>query len=250
MNPSDESLPPIRKTPGVSNLAGKLIVLLAFLGLAVFGYLRFGNDLTLENLANQESALRDYRDRSPVIVIGLALGIYVAVTGLSLPGATALTLAFGWFFGFWQGLLLVSFASTAGATLAFLFSRFLLRDTIQAKFGDRLRKFNEALKREGSFYLFTLRLIPVVPFFIINLVMGLTPIRTWTFWWVSQVGMLAGTVVFVYAGSTVPNLPTLAKQGVKGILSPQLLVALVILGLFPITVKKIMSKIRSRQQLV
>ena len=120
-----------------------------------------------------------------------------------------MTLVVAWYFGFWKGLVLVSFASTCGATLAFLLSRYLLRDIIQSKFGERLKTFNESLDREGAFYLFTLRLIPAVPFFVINVVMGLTRIRTTTFWWISQVGMLAGTCVYVYAGSNIPSLSQL-----------------------------------------
>jgi uncharacterized membrane protein YdjX (TVP38/TMEM64 family) len=154
-----------------------------------------------------------------------------------------LTLLFGWYFGFWRGLVLVSFASTAGATVAFFLSRYFFRDTIQKRFGDRLTAFNKALEREGAFYLFTLRLIPAIPFFVINVVMGLTPIRPRTYWWVSQVGMLPGTAVFVYAGSTVPNLTTLAEKGVGGILSPQLIVAFVLLGIFPLIVKKVMQRL-------
>ncbi|MBT5925704.1 MAG: TVP38/TMEM64 family protein, partial [Verrucomicrobia bacterium] len=149
-----------------------------------------------------------------------------------------------------KGLLLVSFASTAGASMAFLLSRFFLNDLIQFKFGDRLDKFNEALKKEGAFYLFTLRLIPAVPFFVINLVMGLTPIPTRTFWWVSQLGMLPGTAVFVYAGSQFPSLSILAEKGGSGILTPQLVLAFILLGVFPIAVKKLMGRFKSKRDLV
>ena len=176
------------------------------------------------------------------LALGGAFGIYTLVTGFSLPGAAIMTLALGWFFGFGRAFVLVSFASTAGATLAFLISRFLLREWVQTRFRDRLTGFNDALQREGAFYLFTLRLIPVVPFFVINLVMGLTPLPVRTFWWVSQVGMLPGTAVFVYAGSQFPSLQMLAEKGAKGILSPQLILAFVILGLFPLVVKKVMNR--------
>lgn len=226
----------------------KLIVFLLVAAAAAVGYWKFGDALTLDNLASKETALRDAKATTPLLVFGIGFLIYVLVTGLSLPGAAVLTLASGWFFGLWQGTLLVSFASTTGATLAFLFSRYLFRDTIQRRFGDRLEKFNAALEKEGPFYLFTLRLIPVVPFFVINLVMGLTPIRTWSFWWVSQVGMLAGTVVYVYAGASVPSLEEMAERGMSGVLSPQVIIAFVILGLFPITVKKIMARVRSRRE--
>jgi len=226
----------------------KIIVFLLVVAAAVIGYWQFGDALTLDNLASKETALREAKANAPLLVFGIGFLIYVLVTGLSLPGAAVLTIASGWFFGLWQGTLLVSFASTTGATLAFLFSRYLFRDTIQRRFGDRLEKFNTALEKEGPFYLFTLRLIPAVPFFVLNLVMGLTPIRTWTYWWVSQIGMLAGPIVFVYAGASVPSLAVLAERGMGGILSPQLIIAFIILGIFPITVKKIMAKVRSRRE--
>jgi len=136
---------------------------------------------------------------------------------------------------------LVSFASTAGATVAFLLSRYLFRDALQSRFGDRLAGFNAALESEGAFYLFTLRLIPAVPFFVINVVMGLTPLKTRTFWWVSQLGMLPGTVVYVSAGASVPSLQVLAERGVGGVLSPQLFAAFIALGLFPLIVKSVMK---------
>jgi uncharacterized membrane protein YdjX (TVP38/TMEM64 family) len=139
----------------------------------------------------------------------------------------------------------VSFASTLGATLAFLLSRYLLRDTVQAQFGERLAKFNAMLEREGAFYLFTLRLIPAVPFFAINVVMGLTPIRATTFWWVSQLGMLPASAVYVYAGDQVPTLAELAKRGVGSVLNARTIIALALLGVFPLVVKKAMGYWRS-----
>ncbi len=222
----------------------KLVVLGLFVGAAGAAYYFFGDALTLESLAEKEAAVRDYQKDSALVVYGAAFLIYVAVTGLSIPGAAPLTLVFGWFFGFWRSLVLVSFASTTGATIAFLLSRYLLRDSIQNRFGERLAAFNRALDREGAFYLFTLRLIPAVPFFVINVVMGLTRIRALTFWWVSQVGMLAGTAVFVYAGSSVPDSATLAEQGVGGILTTNVILAFVVLGLFPLVVKKVFERFR------
>ena len=222
----------------------KFVVLALFVAAVVIGYVKFGDSLSLGGLAAKEAAVRDYQESHPVLVYGAAFLLYVTVTGLSLPGAAPLTLLFGWFFGFWRGLILVSFASTTGATLAFLLSRYLLRDWIQGRFGDRLATFNRALEREGPFYLFTLRLIPAVPFFVINVVMGLTPIATRTFWWVSQVGMIAGTCVYVYAGASVPDLDTLADQGASGILTPKVITAFVILGIFPLVVKKIFARLR------
>lgn len=242
--------PPKSTSSSSGSLLKKIIIFLLVLAAAVIGYVQFGDALTLENLAAREGELREAKVDAPRLVFGIGFLIYVVVTGLSLPGAAVLTLAAGWFFGVWQGTLLVSFASTTGATLAFLFSRYLFRDAIQKRFGDRLENFNAALEKEGPFYLFTLRLIPVVPFFVINLVMGLTPIRTWTYWWVSQVGMLAGTAVYVYAGASVPSLGELAERGLGGILSPRVIIAFVILGLFPITVKKIMARVRSQRETV
>ena len=214
---------------------------------AVVLYMQFSDALSLENLAQQEAQLRDFQSRSPWLVYAVSLLIYITITGLSLPGAAPLTMLFGWYFGVLQGVLLVSFASTTGATLAFLLSRFLFRNSVQNRFGDRLDAFNRALEREGPFYLFSLRLIPAVPFFVINAVMGLTPIRIWTFWWVSQLGMLAGTLVYVYAGSTVPDLATLADQGINAVFSArqltQILVAFVLLGLFPLISRWIIKRV-------
>ena len=205
---------------------------------------QYGGALSLPSIASKEEALRTLKQSSPLAVTLTALGIYVAATGLSLPGAAALSLVYGWFFGFGPGLVIVSIASTAGATLAFLFSRFLLRDWVEARFGERLRGFNEALEREGAFYLFPLRLIPAIPFVVINLVMGLTPMRSGTFWWVSQVGMLPGTAVFVYAGSQFPSLAQLVEKGARGILTPKLIGAFVLLGVFPLIAKKALAAFR------
>ncbi|MEM9366881.1 MAG: TVP38/TMEM64 family protein [Planctomycetota bacterium] len=223
----------------------KMAVLLGVLAMAGIVITQFGDLLTLEALAQRESQLSDFQASQPWLVYGVAFLVYVAVTGLSLPGAAVLTLVYGWYFGFRDGLFLVSFASTAGATLAFLLSRFLFRDTIQQRFGERLTSFNASLEREGPFFLFTLRLIPAVPFFVINAVMGLTPIKVRTFWWVSQVGMLAGTAVYIYAGSSVPNLQTLAADGINAVFSAeqlfQIFIAFAVLGAFPLLVRGAMK---------
>ncbi len=203
--------------------------------------------LTLENLTSRQAELQELRDTHPLAVYGGAFLIYVLVTGLSLPGATVMTLTLGWFFGFWRASVLVSFASTAGATVAFLLSRYLFRAAIEDRFGARLSAFDDNLRREGAYYLFTLRLIPMVPFFVINVVLGLTPIRVWTFWWVSQLGMLPGTLLYVFTGASVPDLKTLAAQGVTGILSPSMLIALALLGLFPLVVRKVVHAIRGQR---
>ncbi|QDV86796.1 TVP38/TMEM64 family protein [Planctomycetes bacterium TBK1r] len=225
--------------------------LIAFAILAVVilsvGFL-YRDVISLATLAQRESQLRAFQDQHPVAVYAIAFGVYVAVTGLSLPGAAALTLVYGWYFGFARALVLVSFASTAGATTAFLSSRYLLRDAVQSRYGESMKTFQKRLTEEGAFYLFTLRLIPAVPFFVINLVMGLTPIRVRTFWWVSQLGMLAGTAVYVYAGSRVPNLSVLAEAGVSAVIAPsqllQLTVAFALLGIFPLAVRKILAAFR------
>ncbi len=218
----------------------KPLVLGGVVVLIAVGYQFAGSELSLDRLAAREAQFKQLLGTNAPVVYVAAFVAYVAVTGLSLPGAAMMTLTFGWLFGMRDGVLLVSFASTIGATLAFLLSRYLFRDAMQRKFGDRLHRFNEALDRDGAFYLFTLRLIPAVPFFVINVVMGLTPIRVRTFWWVSQIGMLAGTCVYVYAGSSVPDLRTLAERGAAGILTPRLIVAFVLLGLFPLFVKLVM----------
>lgn len=226
----------------------KVTVFLVVAVAAGVAYWKFGDALSLEYLADQESRLREAKSHAPLLAFGVGFAIYVAVTGLSLPGAAALTMVAGWFFGLWEGTLLVSFASVSGATLSFLLSRYLFRNAVQNRFGDKLERFNKALKMEGAFYLFTLRLIPVVPFFALNLVMGLTPIRTWTYWWVSQLGMLPGTLVYVYAGASVPSLQELSGRGLDSVLTPQLITAFVILGLFPISVKKVMAHVRSKRE--
>lgn len=240
----DEANADTRQISSFGKTAIRLVVLLAVASAIFFAYRNYSDVLSLDNLASKETELRQYQLDKPALVLGLAFLVYVAVTGLSLPGATVLTLVFGWYFGFLRGVVLVSFASTAGATLAFLLSRYLLRDAVQNKFGDKLASFNKSLEREGAFYLFTLRLIPAVPFFIINVVMGLTPLKTSTYWWVSQLGMLPGTAVYVYAGSQFPNLQTLAVEGAGGILTPQLIIAFVLLGLFPLIMKKIMGRLK------
>jgi uncharacterized membrane protein YdjX (TVP38/TMEM64 family) len=208
----------------------------------------FREQLSLASLAARESQLRELLDERPALVYGVAFGVYVAVTGLSLPGAAPLTLVCGWFFGLVRGTLLVSFASTAGATVAMLLSRTLFRDAVQRRFGQRLAWFNEQFDRDGAFFLFSLRLVPIVPFFVINALMGLTRIGVATFWWVSQLGMLAGTVVYVYAGSTVPDLATLADKGIGAVFSGEFLVRLTIafalLGLLPLVSKKVIERLK------
>ena len=218
-----------------------LLAALAALVLTYFG-LDLGRFLSLDYFKSQQAAIEAWRAAQPLKAALAFFVAYVAVTGLSLPGAAVMTLVGGAVFGLFWGLLLVSFASSLGATLAFLVSRFLLRDWVQRRFGDRLRAINAGVEKEGGFYLFTLRLVPVFPFFVINLLMGLTPIRTWTFYWVSQIGMLAGTLVYVNAGTQLAKIDSPA-----GILSPALLGSFVLLGLFPLIAKKIVDTLAARK---
>jgi uncharacterized membrane protein YdjX (TVP38/TMEM64 family) len=195
--------------------------------------------LTLEALKSKQAAMLAYYQANPTVTIAIYMLVYIATTALSLPGATILTLAGGGIFGLGMGTLVVSFASSIGASLAFLAARFLFRDAVKAKFGERLAAINEGMDKEGAFYLFTLRLVPAFPFFMINLLMGLTTIKLSTFYWVSQVGMLAGTLVYVNAGTQLAKLDSLS-----GILSPLLVGSFVLLGLFPLLAKKVIELVR------
>jgi pyruvate/2-oxoglutarate dehydrogenase complex dihydrolipoamide dehydrogenase (E3) component/uncharacterized membrane protein YdjX (TVP38/TMEM64 family) len=221
-----------------------LLLILLLLLIAGFFYFDLGRFLSFEYLKSQRDQLIVWRQAQPVIATLLVFLTYVAVTALSLPGAAVMTLAIGAVFGLLWGLVLVSFASTIGATLAFLIARFLLRDFVQERYRERLKAINQGIEKDGAFYLFTLRLVPVFPFFIINLVMGLTPIRTTTFYWVSQVGMLAGTLVYVNAGTQLATLESTA-----GILSPGLLGSFILLGLFPLLAKYLLEYLKRRRAL-
>ncbi|WP_455207997.1 FAD-dependent oxidoreductase [Kaarinaea lacus] len=203
-----------------------------------------GQYLTLDYLKSQQYEFIKFYQKNQLLTIGVYFGIYIAVTALSLPGAAIMTLAGGAIFGIAMGTLIVSFASTIGATLAFLFSRFLLRNYVQNKFQDKLVSINDGIRKDGAFYLFTLRLIPIFPFFIINLVMGVTPLRTLQFFVVSQIGMLPGTIVYINAGSQIAAIDSLS-----GILSPGLLLSFALLGIFPLLAKKIVELLKVRKYL-
>lgn len=222
----------------------KKIILLIVIAALVVGFFYFDLNLllTLDGLKNGLSTFEELKSEQPLLIGGAFLLFYVFVAALSLPGAAVMTLAAGALFGLVWGTVIVSFASSIGATLAFLVSRFLLNHSVQKRFGDRLKPINEGIKKEGAFYLFTLRLVPVFPFFLINLLMGLTPIRVATFYWVSQVGMLLGTVIYVNAGTQLAQL-----DGLSGILSPSLLLSFVLLGLFPWIAKMVMNFIKARR---
>ena len=209
--------------------------------IALFFVFELHQVLTLENFQIHRATVVDYYQQHTVLTILLFAVLYIAVTGLSLPGAAILTIVAGAIFDLVVGVVLVSFASTIGASIAFLLSRYLFRDLVQRRFESALRPINEGVEREGAFYLFALRLVPAFPFFAINVAMGLSPIRLWSFYWVSQVGMLAGTIVYVNAGSQVGQL-----QSLSGILSPMLIGSFVLLGLFPLIAKKILDVIKKR----
>ncbi|NDY42831.1 TVP38/TMEM64 family protein [Dissulfurirhabdus thermomarina] len=198
--------------------------------------------LTLEALKAAHGGLVALRRAHPLLVAGGYALTYVLVTALSLPGAAVMTLAGGAVFGLAVGTVIVSFASSIGATLAFLASRFLLGEWVQERYGDRLRAVNEGIEREGAFYLFTLRLVPVFPFFVINLVMGLTRMPVWTYYWVSQVGMLPATIVYVNAGRELARIDSPA-----GILSPGLLASFALLGLLPLLSRRAVAFWRARR---
>jgi uncharacterized membrane protein YdjX (TVP38/TMEM64 family) len=218
----------------------KAILVLVLLGASV-AYFVFdlGQILSLENFKASQADIVAAKDANPVLYISGFFILYVAVTGLSIPGAAIMSLIAGALFGVLMGTIIVSFASTMGATLAFLSARFVLRDWVQGKFGERLRAIDDGLEKDGAFYLFTLRLIPVFPFFVINLLMGLTRIKTRTFFWVSQLGMLPATIVFVNAGTQISRIESTA-----GLLSPTLIASFVALALFPWAAKAIVAVVK------
>ena len=219
-------------------LVGILIAAAVVVFLAAGGQQYFSFD----NLKAQHASLQSWRATHPWQAAAAFFAAYVAITGLSVPGATLLTLAAGALFGLLWGTVLVSFASSIGATIAFLISRFVLRDWVQQRFAAHLKTINQGVEKDGALYLFTLRLIPAVPFFVINLAMGLTPMRTWTFYWVSQAGMLAATLVYVNAGTQLASI-----DSPRGILSWQLIGALLLLGIFPLLAKKIVDGVKARR---
>ena len=217
-------------------LLGAIVLLVA-----LFFVFDLGRYLNLEYFQEQRTAVVGLYQENTLLFIVAFMAIYIAMAALSLPGATIMTLAAGAVFGLAVGLVLVSFASTIGATLACLLARYLFRDAVQSRFGKYLGRINEGVEKDGAFYLFAMRLVPAIPFFVINLVMALTPIRLWTFYWVSQIGMLAGTAVYVNAGKEIGQLESLA-----GILSPTLVISFVLLGVFPFIAKKALNLVSKR----
>ena len=227
-----EALKPIANR---SNLVSKILLLIVIVvGIGAFYLLDGAQYLSI-------TQFQYWVEQQPLLAATAFFVIYVFMC--SLPVATLLTVIGGAVFGLGWGLVLVSFASSLGATLSFFISRWLLHDWVQTKFGSYLQTVNEGVKREGAFYLFSLRLIPAIPFFAINPVFGLTPMKPWTFYWVSQIGMLAGTVVYVNFGAQLANVEEIS---LTGILSPGLIIGFVLLGLLPLVLKKTMTLIRNK----
>lgn len=219
-----------------------IIILSVVAAIALFFGMGLDQYLTLGALKENQGKFAVMLEQHPWRVTLSAFVLYVVVVALSLPGATIMGLAAGALFGFWYGTLLVSFASTIGATLAFLTSRYLLRDLVRHRFGSRLKVIDEGMTKDGALYLFMLRLAPIFPFFLINLLMGMTHIRTATFYWVSQIGMLAGTMVYVNAGTQLARIDNLS-----GILSPAVLLSFALLGVFPLIAKWIVRAVQQRR---
>ena len=222
----------------------KILLLIAIFTIvvALFFVFDFQQYLNLEYLKSSKELFISYYEKNPFLVLVSYFLVYVSMAVFSLPGAVWMTLGGGAFFGLLTGTVVVSFASTIGATLAMLISRFLLRDWVQGRFAQQMRVINSGIKKNGGLYLFTLRLLPVVPFFVINMGMGLTPLRTLTFYWVSQLGMLPGTLIYINAGSELAKIESLGD-----ILSPTLIGSFVLLGIFPLAVKKIITVFEARR---
>ena len=213
-----------------------ILIILAVIAFFLFDIQQYAK---LDYIKAEQQNIFEYYKQNVFFIMVLFVFLYILVTALSLPVATVLTLLGGALFGFSSGLIIVSFASTIGATLAFLMARFLAQDYVQKNYENQLSKINKKFESEGAFYLFALRLVPVFPFFIINVVMALMPIKTWTFYWISQLGMLPGTIVYVYAGTQLTQIETFSD-----ITSPSMLIVFALLGLFPLITKKLVQLIR------
>jgi uncharacterized membrane protein YdjX (TVP38/TMEM64 family) len=218
------------------------LALLILAAMVLFVAFDLGRFLTLDSLKQARGTLAAWQSNEPWLTAAGYFGLYVAMAALSLPGAAIMTLAGGAIFGLAEGILLVSFASSLGAVLAFASARFVLRDSVQRRVGGRLQAVNEGIARDGLFYLFTMRLVPVFPFFVVNLLMGLTSIRLRTFYWVSQLGMLPATVAYVYAGTQLARI-----QHLSDVASPRLLVAFTLLGIFPLIARGVVRTLQKRR---
>jgi uncharacterized membrane protein YdjX (TVP38/TMEM64 family) len=225
------------------NVNRLLIILLIIGAILLFRFLNLGDYFSIAYIKASRERFEALYAAHRFFVIAAFMAVYILVTSLSLPGAAVLTLAGGALFGLWAGTVIVSFASSIGATLACFASRYILRDWVQLRFGQKLKRVNEGIEREGAFYLFTLRLVPVFPFWLINMVMGLASIPLRTFYWVSQLGMIPGTIVYVNAGKELGKIESLS-----GIFSPGLIISFVLLGVFPIAAKKTVAFYKSKKK--
>ena len=220
----------------------KISLLLFLISLITLFFIFEMNEYSsLQNVKIQYQSLLQYYDKNNLLVHIIFILIYIITTSLSLPFALGLTLIGGALFGFWYGLILVSFGSTIGATIAFIIARFIGYEYVRVKYKNQFSKFSIGFKQEGAFYLFALRMVPLFPFFIINIVTALMPIKTWTFYWVSQVGMLPGTILYVFAGTQLSEIKSLSD-----IMSPTLIVTFIFIGIFPILVKQVFKYLKNK----
>lgn len=241
MNQAEATTQPAAKKSALIRkfaIVGVVIILIV-----LFYAFDVGKYFSLDYIKASQAKFNTLYQAHSILVVAIYMLIYVVMAALSLPGAAVMTLLAGALFGRLVGTVAVSFASTIGATLACFVARFLLRDWVQGKIGDKLKPINDGVEKEGAFYLFTMRLIPAFPFWLINLAMGLTSMPLRTFYWVSQVGMLAGTFVYVNAGTELAKIESLS-----GILNPTLIISFVILGVFPLLVKKLMALYKGKKE--
>ncbi len=222
----------------------KKLTIVAFVIVAIAAFFMSGlhEFFTLENLRDQRENWQQKFQENPILFGGAFFLVYVIFTSLNIPAAALLTVAAGALFGFWIGLIIVSFASTLGATISFLATRYLLRDGIEKKFSKQLEKINQGVEKDGALYVFGLRLVPIFPFFLVNMLLALTKIKTSTFYYASQIGMFFGTAIFVNAGKQLGEISSLSD-----ILSPMMIASFVLLGVFPIVAKYILNFLQSRK---
>ena len=231
----------------ISSVTGRNLLLICSITLMAVTAMLLHGQLSLPAVAEHEATLRLWCNQNLLLSSLLCFLVYATATAISVPAAAGMTVVVGWVFGLPLGLLIISFASTTGACCAFLISRLLFRAQVRQRFREQLKEIEQALERHGASYLFLLRLVPLMPFFVINIIMGLTPMRLRTFWWVSQLGMFPGTIVYVAAGASVPTLQIIADQGLSSLLNLRLLLLFTLLGLMPIAVRAIFHKWSGRR---
>lgn len=238
----------IEANPWLKTWGFRIAILSGVLGLGGIIYYEFGEYISLEYLATQESALRDLQSQHPYAVYAVALLVYMILLAIGVPLCALLTIICGWLFGFVPAILLASFGSTAAGAINFLGGRYVFKEMVHRYLGDTLEKFNDQLKDSAAFYLFVTRLIPQIPFVLVNLLMGLSPISFKTFWWVSQAAMLPALLVFVWIGTTLPNLKTISEDGISSVLSWQLMLSLAATGLIPLAIRLGLNQFESSKQ--